>query len=384
MLLFNAVFAGFAFAAETAPTTQKKLNVVALGDSITIGYPTPSSSTFPNFIGEECNEVTKFGAIGDTSASLLGSLTGNVLNFSNAAKQADVVTVNIGSNDFLGATGVGALLKSLKDNANDPAGLQTALTANPITPLTVEQLNTYRVSLSAIVAMADTQADAPIILYNLYNPIVVNQELDNALNGKLTELHNFVEQELSKVNIVISEVGNSTGAKVVDAKSTIASNPSAFILPLDIHPTVAGHKALAKLADNVIASLQVQEPEEDLNPCGGCDEEPVEEPEGCTQTPPEEEEPPVEEPGETPGENPPTEEPKENPAPQPPAPEQPKVETPKTAPVKAQAKVLTSGSELPNTATPIYNYLIIGLAVAFIGMITFGIQQYHQKRNQSI
>lgn len=396
MVLFNAIFAGFAFAEETVPPKDEKLKVVALGDSITFGYPPPSTTAFPDYIANVC-KVDKFGGVGATTADLGTAIVGDIINFSNKAKQADVVTINIGSNDFLGATGVGALLKKLQPIAKDPATLQAAIAngelakifaENPLTPLTEEQLNTYKMTLATIVTTTDTQADAPIILYNLYNPIVVDPALDAALGGKLTELHSFVESQLPRVNNVINEVGSISGAEVVNAYATINANPTAFILPLDIHPTVAGHKALAKLADNVIAKFPAEELDEDKNPCGNCHNDPVEEPEGCAQTPPDEEEPPVEEPGENPGEqpgeNPPTDGPKENPTPQPPVAEQPKAETVKPTPVKAQAKVITSGSELPDTATPIYNYLVIGLALAFVGMISFGIQQYHQKRNEGI
>jgi hypothetical protein len=43
---------------------------------------------------------------------------------------------------------------------------------------------------------------------------------------------------------------------VVNAYSTFKADPAAYIIPFDIHPTPAGHKALASLLDAKLKAIK--------------------------------------------------------------------------------------------------------------------------------
>ncbi len=406
ILVLSTVFARVSFA-ESTPTTpvqDKNLNVVALGDSITFGYPPPSTTGFPDHITGACN-VTKFGGSGATSTDLLAAISNDLVNFSLKIKKADVVTVNIGSNDFIGATGLDKLFAALQPIVKDPATLQAAIASgeldqviaeNPLTNLTEAQGLQYGSTLTTIVTMIKTQnPNVPIILYNLYNPIVLNPALGDELNAKLGLLHSFVEAQLPSVNAVINGVGNSTGAHIADAYTTFANQPS-YIIPFDIHPTTAGHKALAQLADNVINSLPNEDQENNPNICPKkCSGDEPKEPIVCTHENPNPNpgEDPGDNPGENPDDNPPVDQPIENPTQQPstdtnnqnsaPVIQQQTPEKIKTANNFKTYTLKSTGNRLPNTATPIYNYLVLGLGIVMAGLVTFKLQQ-SRRRNQNI
>lgn len=256
MLILSTLAAPFAFA-KTAPAP--KLKVVALGDSITFGYPPPSTTAFPDLI-TGAREVVKYGGSGATSSQLFAAINSNPKNFKKAIKKADVITINIGSNDLMQATGVATLFANLQPlvpnlqvnmlNGELVKVINSVTLASP----TPDQLALYSTNLVKIIKTIKSETDAPIILYNLYNPIVLsnNPILNELLLGPL---HTFVGDNLVVVNGIINQVGKATRAHVVDSYSTINANPSVYIIPFDIHPTPAGHKALALLADSKLHSI---------------------------------------------------------------------------------------------------------------------------------
>ncbi|PLS02253.1 GDSL-type esterase/lipase family protein [Neobacillus cucumis] len=266
MLILNTLAAPLAFAKGTVESKQK-LNIVALGDSITFGYPPPSTTAFPDLI-TGAKKVIKFGGSGATSTQLLAVINSNSKDFNHALKKADVITINIGSNDFMQATGVAGLFAKLQPlvpnlEANIANGeLAKAISSSPITPLTPQQLALYTDNLTKIITAIRKQSDAPIILYNLYNPIVlgINSTLDGLFLG---QLHIFIEGNLAGVNSLIQTAGKGKGIYVADAYSTFKANPAAYIIPFDIHPTLAGHQALASLADAKLTSITELEREHD-------------------------------------------------------------------------------------------------------------------------
>ena len=202
-------------------TSKPKLNIVALGDSITFGYPPPSTIGFPDLILGARN-VVKFGGSGATSSQLLATIQSNPKEFKRALKKADVITINIGSNDLMQATNVGVLFAKLQPLMPNLEGSLTngeiakAIASTPLTPPTQEQLDIYSRNLAEIIATIKEQTNTPIILYNLYNPIVLST--NPILNQLLLEpLHTFVEGNLMVVNDIIKQAGNVKGTSVVDS-----------------------------------------------------------------------------------------------------------------------------------------------------------------------
>ena len=200
MLILSTFTASFVFA-KTEQTPKPKLNIVALGDSITFGYPPPSTTGFPDLISGVRN-VEKFGGSGATSSQLLAAIQSNPKEFKRALKKADVITINIGSNDLMQATNMSTLfaklqplVPNLEENLANGKVAQ-AIQTTPLTPPTSQQLVAYTSNLAKIIATVKKESRAPIILYNLYNPIVMsnNPVLNQAFLGPL---HNFVEGEFN-------------------------------------------------------------------------------------------------------------------------------------------------------------------------------------------
>ena len=260
MLILSTFTATFVFA-KTEQTAKPKLNVVALGDSITFGYPPPSATGFPDLISGARN-VEKFGGSGATSSQLLAAIQSNPKEFKRALKKADVITINIGSNDLMQATNMSTLFAKLqplvpKLEENLANGkVAEAIQTTPLTPSTSQQLVAYTSNLAKIIATVKKETRAPIILYNLYNPIVLSN--NPVLNQALGPLYNFVEENLTVVNGIIQTFENVNGVFVVDSYSTMKANPGVYIIPFDIHPTLEGQKALALLADSTLQSIHLK------------------------------------------------------------------------------------------------------------------------------
>jgi lysophospholipase L1-like esterase len=495
MLVLSTLFSSFAFA---APAKDPSLRVVALGDSITTGYPTPSD-TFPNFINGS-GDVVKIAEIGATSQSLLAKIKSDA-NFGATIQNADVITLNIGSNDFLADTNLGAFLTELAELIGALEVLQTAElpeyelealessqaeleemmeiaaaleagelpladleTAENLDALLVELENTismlmamglleedvqlpalhsltdneligYQAVLSEIIRLIKAETDAPIILYNLYNPINVNA-LGEGFGLALNPLHSFVEGELSKVNHVIN---NLPGVYRADAYNAFKGNEGVYTLPLDIHPTVAGHEALAGLADDILKQILIPEislTQTPVEPTTGPVEVTVETNKNIVElkwlpgekeagdfesagtsiennqfsvnengvytvfavnivgntavesieigniTPPVVEEPDEDRDGEDP-QPPETEDPNEDQDQEPTTGEEEtnNEKEPTTIEV-VEDTVESTGNNLPNTATPLYNYLAAGLVLVLVGIVALKVQRNRRNRNQ--
>ncbi|CEG27370.1 SGNH/GDSL hydrolase family protein [Bacillus sp. B-jedd] len=242
ILLFGTIFAP-AVSAENVG--GKKLKIVALGDSITFGWnlgtdkTKPSDYAFPGLIGERDHKVTNLSKTGWTSTQLLTAMEHEPA-FADAIKKADVVTLNIGSNDLMQAAGLSELIKSGKPVEVTPEMLQKVQAA-------VYQL---KINLNSILANIRAKTDAPVILYTLYNPFGLTS------NPVLNSFHFMGESFIGQVNgQVINPSGKLGSILIADAYSAYNGKQAQYILPGDIHPTVDGQYALAKLAEQQIVAL---------------------------------------------------------------------------------------------------------------------------------
>jgi lysophospholipase L1-like esterase len=246
MLAFSTFFTSFAFAEENTD----KPNLVALGDSITYGLnlddtngnTQPSLKAFPNLILDGGFDVTNISGSGWASTDVLAQVN-NPANEA-AIQKADVFTLDIGSNDLMGAVG----LKTLIENGTpvDPAVLQPQIIAAS------QQLGQ---NLQLILAkVRSLNIEAPIILYNIYNPFAASQVPFNAF------LHTIGEQIVTGVNAnVIGQFANVPGTFIANAKVAFDGKQAEYIIPGDIHPTEIGQGALAGLATEILLSLMPEE-----------------------------------------------------------------------------------------------------------------------------
>ncbi|MDN7247032.1 SGNH/GDSL hydrolase family protein [Planococcus shenhongbingii] len=231
--IFTAVLIALSLGTPSAfaKSDQGKESLVALGDSIPFGYNlsqknnNPAKIAFPSLLADEADlRVRNLGVPGWQTQDLLTALETNQ-KFRQAVSHADYVTVNIGNNDFLDI-------------------LRTANAESGGNPLLFRQLLAQKLSNSDVFAnVADiieeirTLTDAPIVLYNIYNPFQVNDPL-----------HQVADQFLPQINAAFAGIANAYSSGVLaDAYSAFGDNQAQYVLPGDIHPTAAGQQVLAEI-----------------------------------------------------------------------------------------------------------------------------------------
>ncbi|MCT8137661.1 hypothetical protein H1D32_07775 [Anaerobacillus sp. CMMVII] len=417
MVLISSMFASMVSANEDL----EKLSLVALGDSITFGHnlANPASEAFPNYIGQGLFDVTNLAYPGWTSSQLLEALLSNPA-YTSSLKEADLITLNIGNNDLLQATEFGKIVTGQKE-------------LNPVELAQAVELASVQIAqnLEQIFGIIRSQSEAPILFYNIYNPTVPGptefEQTFYYLAGQMAQLVN--EEVIHKFH------SPDYGIFVLDAFSAYEGKQAQYLLPQDIHPNLEGHYVLADLANALLAELL--QPPVDAELILELTASTTEETTGpvtisvsanyelvvamwlagdknVTEFATEgnefvgefevtkngtytvfgltaeglvgigyitienivEEEPVVEEPIE---EEPVVEEPiEEEPVEEEPIEEEQPVEEKVTPPAKEDKK-LGSGNKLPNTATPLYNYLLLGFGLLLIGSLSM----YAQHRKKS-
>jgi lysophospholipase L1-like esterase len=231
LLVVSLVFTTSAF----AKSDNGKKSLVALGDSIPFGFnldadnDEPSRDAFPFLIGNEANlRVRDLGIPGLETDEMLYALQ-NDQKFRQAVSHSDYITLNIGNNDLLTA-----LRQAYEASKSNPQLLNGYLMQY------IGSSNVFN-NLSAIVIEIREVSDAPIVVYNVYNPFQATDPLHYlALNVLPTinwQMKNFVDlANFYHKNVVLA-----------DAYIAIGRNQVEYVIPNDIHPTLAGHVKLAEL-----------------------------------------------------------------------------------------------------------------------------------------
>lgn len=226
-------------------------NLVALGDSITFGYnlsdtdnnTVSSASAYPTLIGkDEHYTVSNLGIPGWTSADLLNALA--TPSFTRAIQGASVVSIDIGSNDLLETAESLGLL--------EPSNLTAS--SIQLTPTETQAFQTalvqFGINMTEIVMKVRAETKAPIILYNLYNPI-----------PSQVSLSAITEQYESYENQTIAMLASMTPNTVLaDAHSAFENEQMTYVrvAELDVHPTVLGQTALAQVGEKALLTLKSQ------------------------------------------------------------------------------------------------------------------------------
>lgn len=241
LLVFNLFGSNFVFAEETK---EIEPTLVALGDSIPFGTSLPDrSQSFPNLIlGGETTVINK-SALGQTSSQLLAQVTTDP-ETGQALQNADVITINTGNNDLLQAakiTEIAAAIQAGKDIDYKTLQKDVAAAALKAGENLAIILHTIR----------EVNPDAPILLYNIYNPF------PNLDAEPVKTLHQVGEMILKDVNKGFPLVASSySNTFVLDAYAAFNDNQTELVYPFpDVHPTSVGHIALATLADSRLAGM---------------------------------------------------------------------------------------------------------------------------------
>jgi lysophospholipase L1-like esterase len=253
MLAFSTFFTSFAFAEENID----KPNLVALGDSITFGWnlddtngnTQKSSKAFPNLIIENSFfDVTNISGGGWTSGKLLSEIA----KPENAAaiQAADVVSLDIGSNDLLQAPEI----VKLRENPPGPETTPEELAA--IQQKILAEIDGISKQLAGnlgqtVGLIKNLNPEAVIIFYNLYNPYGVHTGLFNSLG----------EQIIPAMNAQIyAPLAAQLNLELADAYSAFNGKQAQLIFPYpDVHPNEVGQQVLADLATNILLSYLPEE-----------------------------------------------------------------------------------------------------------------------------
>jgi len=245
-----------AMAATTPPPTPPAplKTLVALGDSITFGYnmtdthdnTVPSTQyAFPYLIGEkEHLKVTDLGIPGWTSTDLLSAL--HSANFLSAIHGASVITLDIGSNDLLHWAASSGLLADAQGT-----------TVPTLTVAQQEQvagiLTQFGKNLAATLGIIRLVSNAPVVLYNLYDPFPSISPL-HAIAEPLETVQN---KEIATVAALYKNVS------VANAYSAFNNNQLSYVRVLegDVHPTVLGQSILAKIGEAALLPMIGKEPD---------------------------------------------------------------------------------------------------------------------------
>ncbi|WP_240611974.1 SGNH/GDSL hydrolase family protein [Planococcus halotolerans] len=217
--------------AASAKSDQAKESLVALGDSIPFGYnlgqtnQNPSKAAYPYLIGaEEDLRVRNLGIPGWQSEQLLGALE-DEQKYRQAISHADYVVITIGNND---------LLQILREAGEESGGNQAQFQQ-----LLVQKLQADDVFANIAAAIAETRSltDAPIVLYNVYNPFQLTDQL-----------HYVADAILPGINQTFAALAaSSENVYLADAYTAFGDNQAAYVIQGDIHPTAAGQQVLADI-----------------------------------------------------------------------------------------------------------------------------------------
>ena len=217
--------------AASAKSEQAKESLVALGDSIPFGYnlgqtnQNPSKAAYPYLIGaEEDLRVRNLGIPGWQSEQLLDALE-DEQKYRQAISHADYVVITIGNND---------LLQILREAGEESAGNQALFQQ-----LLAQKLQADDVFANIAAAIAETRSltDAPIVLYNVYNPFQVTDQLHYVADAILPGINQtFAALAASGENVYLA-----------DAYTAFGDNQATYVIQGDIHPTAAGQQVLADI-----------------------------------------------------------------------------------------------------------------------------------------
>ncbi|MBM7661659.1 lysophospholipase L1-like esterase [Bacillus mesophilus] len=220
MLLIGAL--ALSLPTYSSAKAEKKIDVdyVSLGDSLAAGQ-TPYGKInlgYADFLKDRMEQsqyevdFEKFGVLGYTSGQLLLDVLNNP-NVQNEIKEADMITLDIGANDVLGALSVSPL------QAGAAVG-KVGYNLNVILS-TIDELN----------------PDVEVYVMGYYNPFPYFPE---AQQNQLLPL-------MDALNSTIENATVTNGDVFVPTADVIAENPTLYIPnPADIHLSLEGYKVISK------------------------------------------------------------------------------------------------------------------------------------------
>lgn len=230
-LLVLILVAGLLFSTPAiANSGNAKESLVSLGDSIPYGYnlnqhnKTTSKDAFPYLMGDIGDlRVRNLGVPGWTTANMLTALK-TEQKYRQAVRHADYITLTIGNNDLLQALEAA----QIKSNG-DPVLFMHYIQQE------IQDSNLFA-NIGEIIKEARSLSDAPIVVYNVYNPF----QLDDPL-------YYVGDQILPGINESFAGLTAAYNVLLADAYSAFGKNQADYVIPGDVHPTIDGQIKLAEI-----------------------------------------------------------------------------------------------------------------------------------------
>ncbi|MEC3884041.1 cell wall-binding repeat-containing protein [Halobacillus sp. HZG1] len=225
-LVFIMLAPSFAFAEENDHSV-KDWNYVALGDSLAFGIQSDNTAGlgYADFVAEDLENIYRLGSFtkdfavpGLTSEGLLTQLQ-NDTETQAAVRNADLITLSVGANDFL------EVLR------NNPEDLQ-----NP--EFVKDKLEGVRDNYIGIMGAIHTlNPEAKVVVMGYYNPFYAYPAEQQAV---------FV-QLMKSLNQIIETIATQSGSSYVPTFDAIAENYSEYLPnPENVHPGQEGYRRIAE------------------------------------------------------------------------------------------------------------------------------------------
>jgi lysophospholipase L1-like esterase len=235
LLLVLAIGAGLtlpAFAEATVP-----VQFVVLGDSIADGSNMLNKDrAYAWIVAKEMGwELRNFALGGSRSADLLQQLREDQV-VQQAVREADVINVSIGGNDFLHAEDLTALITD--------GMLGDISRAEPI-------LDTFRDNLNGIItALHDLNPEATLVVQTLYNAAIPLPSLYQAYDAAMTRMNEVIRMNHAK----------QPDAYVITDVYTAFQGRSGLVSFDMTHPSAAGHEMIAAVLLDTLNGTQTEVP----------------------------------------------------------------------------------------------------------------------------
>lgn len=273
MLLSLSLLSTMALGTASAAQSNKTIDYVALGDSLAAGQkPTAIGSTsaklygtsYPKFIRDDLssngllNSYANFGVSGYKTGQVSNDLMTVGSTTQNAIIEAEIITLDIGANDLLSYLeaeegDVSNLLERLaymdQDQINYLIYQMDSLKSSAV-PLVVYQVSIIVAQIKAL------NSDADIYVMGYYNAFSFLNDYsdDPALQAKIDLLIPELEELIQAYNVALEQATTAisyqypgiTYVSTWEAMGGDLDSNARTYLPLDIHPTVQGYRAIAQ------------------------------------------------------------------------------------------------------------------------------------------
>lgn len=216
--------------------------VVSLGDSITFGHGlgpdlNPSRRAYPYLIGKAAHlDVIDLGVSGWTSRRLLDNLSSPL--FRQAIIHAHIITLDIGTNDWLHPT---LRHRFFKRQSVKVLRLEERQVFSSIFRHYAHHLARILTTIRLL------NPQAPILLYNLYNPVSPSR----------VAVYQIINPIIIQLNSTIARYASKTPhTSLVNAYQAFSGHTNHYLLSDHIHPNPHGQRILAELGLKFVPTVQ--------------------------------------------------------------------------------------------------------------------------------